>query len=110
MKQFLFGVAFASLFTMAGVALAGTVTSGNSFEDVWTAITGTQSEISATRSDLNTLKLELATKAVQDALEQKAIEDELAALKKTRTVSISDSGIAHSEHYVLGDASFQGIR
>jgi predicted XRE-type DNA-binding protein len=110
MRNFIFGVIFAGLFATVGVAAASTVTGGTSFDDVWTAIVDIRSDANATKSDLSTLKLQLTAKATQDALDKQAILDELDVLKKSRTVSVPGSSIAHSEHYTLGDTSFQGIQ
>ncbi len=110
MRNFIFGFIFAGMFAVTGVALADTVTGGNSFDDVWVAITGIQSDASVTKDDLNTLKLQLSAKAAQDALDKQAILDELATLKNGHTASVSGNGIAHSEHFTLGNASFQSIQ
>ncbi|MEI7750010.1 MAG: hypothetical protein WCJ25_03325 [Candidatus Moraniibacteriota bacterium] len=111
MRNFIFGFIFAGVFAVTGVALAGTVTGGSSFEDVWTAITGIRGDVSTTKDDLNTLKLQLSAKAAQDALDKQAIKDELKTLKTTHTGIVNPVGAtAHSEHYTLGDASFQGAQ
>jgi len=111
MRNFIFGFIFAGLFAATGVALAGTVTGGASFDDVWTAITGLRSDVTTTRDDLNALKLQLSAKTVQEALDKRAITDALAKLQNSGVDGpVAGGGIAHSEHYVLGDASFQGIR
>jgi len=110
MRNFIFGVVFAGFFTVTGVALASTVTGGASFDDVWTAIADLRNDTGSTRSDIGELKLQLTAKAAQDALDRQAIVDALEKLQSRDAGMVKGGGIAHSEHYVLGDASFQGIR
>jgi len=99
MKKFLIMVVFAGFFTVAGAALA---TDGEviSFDDLVAAVSGLQSEIAD-------LKTELTVKAAQDALARQELADAIEELRNRSAAVTAENGIARSEHFILGDASFE---
>lgn len=100
MRNFMFGFLFAGFFAVTGIAFASTVTGGESFEDVWTAIVDLRTEIAE-------LKTELTVESTREALEDQAVADSIEELRTRGVAAPVDGGVAHSEHFILGDASFE---